>query len=174
MPFTPFHMGFGLAAKAAGDSRIGLVSFGVAQVLMDIEPGVRMLTGSGDLHGWSHTVGGALGVAGVATAGSKWLTSWLVRRWNAESAHYGLKWLCVPTSTSYRDLGVGALVGTLSHVVLDSLIHADMRPLAPFSSANPLLGLVAHDTVYSSMVVLGVLGGLAWLIRRRLSGARMH
>jgi membrane-bound metal-dependent hydrolase YbcI (DUF457 family) len=40
-----------------------------------------------------------------------------------------------------RAVTLGAIAGTYSHVVLDSLLHADMRPFAPFSAANPLLGL---------------------------------
>lgn len=172
MPFTPFHMGFGLAAKAAAGNRVGLVSFGLAQVLMDFEPGVRMLLNDGHLHGWSHTLLGALLIGGLATWWSRWLTGLLVGRWNAETGHYGLRWLGVPGALSYRVLGAGAFLGTLSHVGLDSLMHADMEPLAPFSRANPLLGLVPHDAVYSAMVVCGLVGGLCWLIRQRITGAR--
>lgn len=168
MPFTPFHMGFGLAAKAAAGHRVGLVSFGVAQVLMDIEPGVRMLLDDGRLHGWSHTLPGALLIGALATWGSSRLSGLLVRRWNAEVSHYGLGWLCVPGAVSAKVLAAGAFVGTFSHVALDSLMHADMQPLAPWSSANPLMGLVAHDAVYTGMVVLGVAGGLSWLIRQWL------
>lgn len=172
MPFTPFHIGFGLAAKAAAGNRVGLVSFGLAQVLMDVEPGVRTLLNAGHLHGWSHTLLGALGIGALATWCSRGLTALLVRRWNVETSHYRLCWLGVPGALSYRVLGVGAFLGTLSHVGLDSLMHADMRPLAPFSDANPLLGLVAHDSVYSAMVVCGVAGGLCWLVRQRVSGSR--
>ena len=45
MPFTPFHMGAGVVGKAVLDGRISLINFGVAQVLIDIEPGVHMLFG---------------------------------------------------------------------------------------------------------------------------------
>ena len=33
MPFTPFHMGAGLIAKAATNKKFSLVSFGLAQIL---------------------------------------------------------------------------------------------------------------------------------------------
>lgn len=171
MPFTPFHMGFGLAAKAAAGNRVGLVSFGVAQVLMDIEPGVRMLRGDGHLHGWSHTILGALAIGALAAWSSRWLTGVLVRKWNGETSHYKLGWLNVPDPAPMRSVTAGALLGTLSHVALDSLIHADMAPLAPFTQANPLLGLVPHDAVYSAMVFLGVVGVLGWVVRQR-GGAR--
>jgi membrane-bound metal-dependent hydrolase YbcI (DUF457 family) len=57
----------------------------------------------------------------------------------------------------------GALFGTLSHLVLDSLMHHDIHPLAPFSNANPLMDLVSHDGVYKLCVVLGVVGAATWL-----------
>jgi len=163
MPFTPFHMGFGLTAKAAAGNRLGLIAFGLSQVLMDIEPGVRMLLGTAELHGWSHTVLGAAAIAALATWWSRGLVRLLAGRWNDEVRHYGQNWLGVP----------GAFVGTISHLGLDGLMHADMRPFAPFSDANPLLGLVAHDAVYSAMVVMGLVGALVWLVRQRIgSGAR--
>jgi hypothetical protein len=166
MPFTPFHMGFGLAAKAAAGNRLGLIAFGLSQVLIDIEPGVRMLLGTDELHGWSHTLLGAVAIAALATWWSQWLVLLLAGRWNDEVRHYGQDWLSVPGAFSGPVAALGAFVGTISHLVLDSLMHADMKPLAPFSDANPLLGLVAHDAVYSSMVVLGVIGALLWLVRQ--------
>ena len=173
MPFTPFHMGFGLAAKAAAGNRLGLIAFGLSQVLIDIEPGVRMLLGTGDLHGWSHTILGAVAIAALATWWSRGLVRWLAGRWNQEVRHYGQDWLCVPGAFSWPVAALGAFVGTLSHLGLDSLIHADMRPFAPLSDGNPLLGLVGHDTVYAAMVVMGLLGAVLWLVRQRM-GSRAN
>ena len=169
MPFTPFHMGFGMVSKATAGNRMGLISFGMAQVLMDVEPGLRMAMNNAQLHGWSHTLFGAIGIGALAIWCSRWLTTTLVNRWNAESKHYGLDWLCVPAALSYRVLAVGAFLGTTSHVALDSLIHSDMQPLAPFSSANPLLGLMPHDSVYNAMVVCGCIGAICWVIRNRIT-----
>lgn len=168
MPFTPFHMGFGLAAKAAAGNRLSLIAFGLSQVLIDIEPGVRMLLGKGDLHGWSHTILGAVAIAALATWCSRWLVLPLAGRWNAEARHYGLSWLCVHLSCTWPVAALGAFLGTFSHLVLDGLIHADMRPFAPFSQANPLMGLVAHDTLYAAMVVMGPVGAVLWLVRQRM------
>ena len=60
IPFIPFHMGAGVVGKAVLDGRISFISFGVAQVLIDIEPGMNMLFGWGDLHCWSHALTGAI------------------------------------------------------------------------------------------------------------------
>ena len=51
MPFTPFHMGAGLALKAMAGRHFSVLTFGMAQVAMDIEPLVGMLRGAAVLHG---------------------------------------------------------------------------------------------------------------------------
>lgn len=42
MPFTPFHLGPGALFKGAGDTRFSFMVFGGSQVLMDIEPLIRI------------------------------------------------------------------------------------------------------------------------------------
>ena len=172
MPFTPFHMGAGLLTKAAVGSRMSLASFALAQVVMDIEPGVRMVLGDATLHGWSHTWLGAAAIGAITVPLARPLAQRIVIRWNREVRHYGQAWLAVEDRVGWRSIAVGAFWGTLSHVLLDSLMHADMLPGAPFTQANPVLGLVAHDTVYDAMAVSAVVGALVWLLRKyRYRGA---
>ena len=71
-------------------------------------------------------------------------------------------------ASRWSAVATGAFFGTLSHVAVDALIHADMRPFAPLASSNPLLGVVAHDTVYSACAAAAVVGSLVWLARRWL------
>ena len=165
-------MGAGVVGKAVLDGRISLISFGVAQVLIDIEPGVHMLFGWADLHGWSHTLAGALAIGALSTAISPWLIRPLVGRWNTEVHHYRLSWLSLPASPKKWAVATGAFVGTLSHLLLDGLIHADMHPFAPIADANPLLALVAHDEVYALCAVAMGLGSVAWLARKYLQAWR--
>lgn len=68
---------------------------------------------------------------------------------------------------------VSGLAGALSHVVLDAVIHADVQPLWPWSSRNPLFVPGSFDPVHYACGALGALG-LAWwlaLARRRPRGA---
>ena len=51
MPFTPFHMGAGLALKAMAGRHFSVLTFGMAQAAMDLEPLVGMLRGAAVLHG---------------------------------------------------------------------------------------------------------------------------
>lgn len=166
MPFTPFHMGAGLLAKAATGSHMSIVSFALAQVAMDMEPGVRMVMGDATLHGWSHTWLGAVAIGAITVPMARPLSQRIVTRWNHEVRHYGQAWLAVGGCVGWGAIAVGAFWGTFSHVLLDSLMHADMLPWVPFTQANPLLGWVAHDTVYHAMSMSAVVGALAWLVRK--------
>ena len=62
---------------------------------MDIEPGVSMLTDKGDLHGWTHTLTGALCIGAIATLGAPLLIRLVMKRWNSELSHYHVRWLMV-------------------------------------------------------------------------------
>jgi hypothetical protein len=44
MPFTPLHMGPGLAIKALAGHRFSILTFGIAQVAMDVEPNAPNLS----------------------------------------------------------------------------------------------------------------------------------
>ena len=65
---------------------------------------------------------------------------------------------------------VGAMVGALSHPVLDGLMHADIEPLQPWSADNPLRGLVGLEALHLGCVVAGILGAVLiaiWRVRER-------
>lgn len=127
MPFTPFHMGPGLAIKA---------------------------------------------VAGAAVIGRP-ICQALVRGWAPDPRVPLLGSLRGSASISWASAVTGAFVGTYSHVFLDSIMHADMRPFAPWSGASPLLGIVSVGGLHVACLLGGVLGALlvlaAPLVRR---GAR--
>lgn len=57
MPFRPFHFGVGVLAKAAWPKRFSFQVFVVSQILMDIEPGIRLWRGDAILHGASPHLG---------------------------------------------------------------------------------------------------------------------
>ena len=45
MPFTPFHMGIGIFTKSILQGSFSLMVFGWAQIVMDIQPLVVLITG---------------------------------------------------------------------------------------------------------------------------------
>jgi hypothetical protein len=124
-------MGAALIAKPALNRNISVITFGIAQVAMDIEPGIGMLTGADVLHGPSHTILGALGIAYLVMLLAPVVCNFLLDKWNKEVTFHKLPWLVQSEATSKTAVTVGAFFGTLSHVFLDSLMHHDIHPLRP-------------------------------------------
>lgn len=183
MPFTPFHMGPGMLIKAAAGRHFSVLSFGIAQVAMDIEPLLGMLLDWDRLHGPTHTYAGALMIGLAVSFIAPPLCRPLLRRFNAELAHYRLEWLSPGDGMDRRpaidvagvDVPVltGAFAGTLSHVALDSIMHADLQPFAPWSQANAWLGLISIPALYQWCAAAGAAGLMSWLVagwRRRRAG----
>ena len=176
MPFTPLHLGPGLAIKLIAGRHFSLLSFGLAQIAMDIEPLLGLLRGAARLHGPTHTYLAAFGIAAVTAGLTPLLGRPVLRRWNQELMWVRLATLTVPESFTLGAVVVGAVLGTVSHVLLDSVMHADMTPWMPWSSANPWLGLVSVRTLHQFCVatgLVGLAGGLivAWRHRSRPSSA---
>lgn len=161
MPVTPFHFGPGALLHAAAPRHVSFLAFCAANVLIDIESGYNLLRGADRVHAFFHTyVGATLVIVAVV------------------ALHAGLSGLArrrrVPDLFGWRSLGrgavaTGAVLGAYSHVLLDSVMHADARPLAPFSGHNPLLGWLSWDSLHGVCVALGVAGVAVLLLRRALA-----
>lgn len=168
MPFTPFHMGAALLVKPAAQKHFGLITCGVAQIAMDIEPFIGMVRNSEKLHGPTHTVLGAIVIGLFVAPLSPSICRPILRRYNQEVMAYKLCWLLEPAEPTRLAIWPGALGDTLSHIVLDSFMHYDMRPLAPFSDANSIFNVLSHDGVYELCLILGLVGFPALLLTKRL------
>lgn len=162
MPFTPLHMGPGLAIKALAGRRFSVLAFGIAQVAMDIEPLVGSVRGSAVLHGPIHSYLAALVVAIIAATISPPICRPILRRWNRELSFYRLAWLVEPESFAPLPVIAGAFVGTFSHVMLDSIMHSDISPFAPWSDANALLGLISIEALHQFCIFAGLFGVVGW------------
>jgi len=163
MPFTPLHMGPGIAIKAVLHRRLSLMVFGWSQIVIDIQPLVVMLAGKGKLHGFSHTYLGATLIALFCAFTGKYF------------GKIGLKVIREPQylPISWSVSFLSAFIGTYSHIVLDSIMHADITPFAPFNRDNALLGIISIDELHVFCVACGVVGAALffWLdgIKRKTS-----
>jgi membrane-bound metal-dependent hydrolase YbcI (DUF457 family) len=150
VPVTPFHFGPGLLLKAAAPRRVSLTAFVLANVAIDVESVVNLVAGRMPVHATLHTfavapvLGLALGAVVHAPARAG--------RWkNPETA-------LAPALT-------GGWLGGFTHIVLDGVMHRDIRPFWPFTDANPLLRVVDLPALHLVCVATGALG-LAWLAAR--------
>ena len=131
MPITPFHFGPGAAMHAMAPRHISFLAFCAANVLIDVEPGYYMLIGQFPLHRFFHTVPGATLV--FAATVLIFLSARMIGALPNVLAWKGL---------TVTQVAIGAALGVYSHLVLDSIMHVDIRPLAPFSDANDLLHVI--------------------------------
>ena len=160
MPFTPFHFGPGAAFYAVAPKQVSFLAFCAANILIDVEPLYFMVNHQFPLHRFFHTYVGA----------SVILLSIFVLFIGA------LKLASVvplPNVFCWKQLTilpvvVGAALGSYSHIVLDSLMHSDIRPFAPLSEANPFLGAVSLSALHWSCLAAGVVGLIVVGIRRAL------
>lgn len=165
MPFTPFHLGPGLLLKGVAPRHLSWTAFAAAQVVIDCETLYHIVNRNYPLHRELHTFVGAA-AAGLATGallfGLRAAAEPLLRR--AEEASPLLA-----SELSAPALLTGALVGGLTHPFLDGLMHGDIRPFAPFTDANPLLGAVGLGALHSACLAAALVGAaLVWARARSL------
>ena len=161
MPFTPLHMGPGLAFKAIGGRHFSLMVFGFSQVMIDLEPLIRMIFGDSVLHGVTHTYLGATAIGLASVLIGKPFCQWLLDRVRPDPSLGMLTWMRGSGRITSTSAIVGAFFGTYSHIALDSVMHADMQPLAPFNNDNALLHIVAIDALHAGCIAAGVIGAVA-------------
>lgn len=156
MPITPFHFGPGAALHALAPRHVSFLSFCAANAVIDVESLYNLVNRRDPVHAFFHTyVGATLVVLGLIAS------FWGLRR-------AGLKWL---PSLTLRQVVLGVTLGAWSHVVLDSVMHHDIRPLMPFSDANALQGAVDLSALHLACVV-SALFALLWMGGRKLWQAR--
>ena len=158
MPITPFHLGPGAAFKAVAPRHFSFTVFAFSQALIDLEPiGFFLFTGD-PVHPYLHTYLGAT----LVFLASGWLgrpvCEWALRVWNAWLNPAQARWLAYEAKISAKAAAAGAFIGAYSHVAIDSIMHADMVPFAPFSDARPWLAIVSVDNLQLLCVLAGVIG----------------
>lgn len=156
MPFTPLHLGPGALLKGIAGDRFSFTVFGGSQVLMDIEPGYRMLVQDPIVHGPTHTLAGAAAIGFIAMISGKPIGEFALRLIRYPGA--SIRWAAAAS---------GAFAGTFSHVVLDAIMHSDMTPWAPLANSNRLLGIMSIDSLHIMCLLLGVAGTMLFLAGTR-------
>ena len=167
MPFTPLHFGPGAALKVAGKSHISFTLFCYTQIIMDLEPGYFLIRHEYPVHRFFHTYLGATLVAAICILTGRPFCEWLLRIWRRIPAAPLNEVFADSTSIPWMIAVITALVGAYSHVFLDSIMHSDMRPLAPFSDANSMLHIVNIGLLHFMCLSLGVVGLLLWVHLRK-------
>lgn len=170
MPFTPFHFGPGALIKACAPRHVSFTVFVFAQVLIDIEPLYYMLRGEYPLHRFFHSyIGATLIVAAAYFLGRPICGLALaIMKTNLKPTIESL--LAAARSIPRLPALIGAIAGAYSHVFLDSIMHSDIRPLAPFADSNNLFLAVSVFELHLYCAIAGLVGavvlGFWWLVAK--------
>lgn len=174
MPVTPFHLGPALLLKSCGRSRFSLGVFALVQIAIDVESLWNLTTGNMPIHAHLHTLYGALAVSVVCVVPGKYMVSWLKNRLHRAAAGRAENrpgWLLRELGqVSWTAAGSGALLGGVTHVLLDAMMHPDVTPFAPWWSHNPLVILDSFDWLHGLCVLVGIVGLALWLASARRAG----
>jgi hypothetical protein len=150
-------MGPGIAVKAVMQRQFSLMVFGWSQIVIDLQPLFVMVTGKGELHGFSHTYAGATLIGLFCALSGKYLGE-LGLRILREPGHLPISW---PIAF------VSAYIGSYSHVAIDSIMHADIQPLMPFSTGSALHGIISIEALHVWCVASAAIGGMVYYMVKR-------
>lgn len=167
MPITPFHLGPAVAVKAIAPGYFSLTVFAFVQVPIDLEPLYYMAMGEDPLHRFMHTFAGATLAAILAIIAGRPICEAALRWWNAHLDARLARWLSTGSKIPLTAAVSGAAFGAYSHLALDAIMHTDVRPLAPFSQANPLHGMISISMLYWACAIAGLLGVVMYAMFRK-------
>ncbi len=163
MPVTPLHFGPAIALKAVAPAYFSLSVFTMSQVLIDLEPLFYMIIDEPPLRRFFHTCLGAGIICLICIIAGKPLGQWGIRAWNKIISPGHQSRLHGDDRITMKAAALAAVFGSFSHVFLDSLMHGDVHPLAPWSESNALCGAIDPLALHFGLFALGTVGAF-WLV----------
>lgn len=167
MPITPFHFGPGALIKVIAPQHFSWTIFALSNVLIDLEPVVLFLLIGDPAHPWLHTLLGAVAVAAVAALLGRKPCEWMLSWWNRNLAGWQRRLLAVEPCIPRRTAWISALVGTLSHIGLDAIMHTDVEALWPILLGNPIQGAISLEALHALCVAAAVAALILVLLIQR-------
>ena len=156
MPFTPFHLGPALGLGLPLRRYLHVPTFLVASVIVDVEPLLVLILGLRyPLHGYLHTflfaslTGLAFGYVMFSLDGF------------LNPVYRALR-LVADGSQDRKAFLVTGVLGTAFHVLLDSPLYGDIRPLFPLA-LNPFYNPRLSYAVYTFCIWTGIIG-IIWYL----------
>jgi membrane-bound metal-dependent hydrolase YbcI (DUF457 family) len=164
VPLTTFHFGPGALISVAAPKYASFLAFCAVNVLIDVESLRNMLTHQPRIHTFFHTY------LGASIAAAAIVVLFIPVRWLASRLSENL--FLRRRSLGIVAVAIGAFLGAWSHVLLDSIMHADITPLAPMSLANPLYQVISVPALHAVCVLSGGLAAVWFLLRSNVSRER--
>lgn len=159
MPITPFHFGPGLLVKGVAARWFSWTAFVASNIVIDVESLYYLSRDEWPVHRQLHTFVGA-GIVGIVVALAMSSAALLLpRRWRKGASSVR------QAEVSRVGIISGAMIGALSHPVLDGIMHSDIEPFQPWTAANPLHAIIGLGALHLACLIAGAVGLvllLAW------------
>ncbi|MFX1368696.1 MAG: hypothetical protein ACFFAY_08875 [Promethearchaeota archaeon] len=156
MPFTPYHFGPAFLLGVVVFPVLDIAALMISSVVLDLEPLVVLMFGlPSPLHGNLHTFLGAAIVAALTAC-----VIWVIRT----PLQQLLSLFALSHDPTFSTVLISSVIGTYSHVLLDSFLYAEMNPFFPLLG-NPLLGLIEAATIYQFCVYCMMFGLVIYALR---------
>src|SRR6185295_5814086 len=167
MPVTPFHLGPAYLVKSLKPKYFSFRVFLLTQFIIDLEPLYFMLKDEYPLHRMLHTYLGAVLVSLVCIWPGRSVCLFFSRLWNRIFKEWPID-LNISTSSAV----VAAFFGGISHVILDSIMHPDIKPFWPFTDANGLLHAITLSQLHLFCLGTGLAGYVFYLLGKKSFGMK--
>ena len=169
MPITPFHIIAGFAVKSIFNKHFSWSIFALTNIIIDVEVIYYILTIGEASHKFFHTLIGSTIVALSCAIIGIPICERLLKFWNKNLQNVKslekLKWLSTDTNITIFSSFTGAFVGAYSHIILDSLMHFDVKPFEPFFSKT-FVGIISSDLLHILLVGLFVFGSIVFFVKK--------
>ena len=169
MPITPFHIIAGFAVKSIFNKHFSWSIFALTNIIIDVEVIYYILTIGEASHKFFHTLIGSTIVALSCAIIGIPICERLLKFWNKNLQNVKslekLKWLSTDTNISVVSSFTGAFVGAYSHIILDSLMHFDVKPFEPFFSKT-FVGIISSDLLHILLVGLFFFGLIVFFVKK--------
>ena len=167
MPITPFHIIAAAPIKAIIPRHFSWSIFTLTNIFIDLEPITYFIFTGVPSHKFFHSILGATLIGLICALFFRKLCGNYIMKWNRNLHPIDRKWLEVRNYKIHLYEGItGGLIGAWSHLILDSLMHHDIKPLWPFMTNNSLLGLLSPDLILYFCSGLFITGIVIFLYRR--------
>ena len=167
MPITPFHIIAAAPIKAIIPRHFSWSIFTLTNIFIDLEPITYFLFTGIPSHRFFHSIFGATLIGLICALFFRKLCGNYIMKWNKNLHPIDRAWLEVRNSKiNLFEALLGGLIGAWSHLILDSIMHHDIKPFWPFSSENILLNICSNNTIIYACLCLMILGLVIYVLKK--------